>query len=568
MFALRFVQSYDFSLAKKVLLDFRTNVWYNILDSRRSKYYNEKGENVLNNQNTSSNSASDFYKDFQERTNKRLSEIISANTPKVGLSLLNSSSSASKSSSGKSSSNHIPTRTGSSIKNNIRNVLSLKQGPLNTKNLFDDIDDETVENNIPTAESTIKSNISKGFLPADYQKRFPNLLDGLSLSYAAAEKGNNKAATKAREAAYMEDTSFARKQSVASKPEETQKNETDFDDLLKNGKLPSLFNGYSNNSKTEQKNSEKRYVGVESGNLNLRSAPGTTNAILDKMPRGTEVDFTGNKTTVSGNQWAEVVHNGNKGWVDASFLKIAQPESATSPADTSRTDKFSDTRFLANILKNKSTDDYDILYNNLSEKDKKAGIVVDKVNDANYYDYTNAIMRRINEVLPEFINHKIISYDDYYNKNQGLFKPDPQRYNAQVLGNLAFFFSQVNHGAPWDIKRDKPWKQQFGEIKMPYYDSNPQKDEKFIFRGKLVTREDLGNILYGYLGSAMGIGDITLYWGAGVAADEKNIINGKAYDSSQYYGDNKEDHDFVKKGIEMFYEDFPDSKPGINRTFP
>ncbi len=150
----------------------------------------------------------------------------------------------------------------------------------------------------------------------------------------------------------------------------------------------------------------------------------------------------------------------------------------------------------------------------------------------------------------------------------GFFSPDPQQYNAQVLGSLLFFFNQVNHGAPWDIKRDEPWKQQFGDIKMPYYDSNPEKDETFLFRGEKVTGEDLDNILYGYLGSAMGIGNKTLYWGAGVAANKDNIFNGKAYNSDEYYGDNREDHEFVKKGIEMFYEDYPDAKAGINRTFP
>ena len=44
--------------------------------------------------------------------------------------------------------------------------------------------------------------------------------------------------------------------------------------------------------------------------------------------------------------------------------------------------------------------------------------------------------------------------------------------------------------------------------------------------------------------------------------------HGKAYDPEEFYGDSKEDHKFVKKGIQMYYEDHPDAKPGINRTFP
>ena len=128
------------------------------------------------------------------------------------------------------------------------------------------------------------------------------------------------------------------------------------------------------------------------------------------------------------------------------------------------------------------------------------------------------------------------------------------------MNDYIYFYNQVNHGAPWDIKRDDPWKQQFGDIKMPYYDSNPDKDETFLFKNELVTREDLGNILYGYLGSAMGIDDKTLFWGAGVAANKANIFNGKAYNPDEYYGDDPHDHEYVKKGIKMFYEDYPKEK--------
>ena len=94
---------------------------------------------------------------------------------------------------------------GSQIKSRLKSVLSKKYGGLDTKNLFDDIDDKDVENNISTAESAIKANIDKGFLNTDYFKKFPNLRDGLALSYAAADKGNSKEAKKAREAAYTED---------------------------------------------------------------------------------------------------------------------------------------------------------------------------------------------------------------------------------------------------------------------------------------------------------------------------------------------------------------------------
>ena len=69
---------------------------------------------------------------------------------------------------------------------------------------------------------------------------------------------------------------------------------------------------------------EKRYVELDSGNLNLRSAPGTINSVLDKIPNGTEVGFTGNIKTVDGEKWAEIEYNGKKGWVAEEYLKTTK----------------------------------------------------------------------------------------------------------------------------------------------------------------------------------------------------------------------------------------------------
>ena len=42
--------------------------------------------------------------------------------------------------------------------------------------------------------------------------------------------------------------------------------------------------------------------------------------------------------------------------------------------------------------------------------------------------------------------------------------------------------------------------------------------------------------------------------------DTRHIFDGDLYDASAYYGDNSHDHEYVKKGIELFYEDYPNSK--------
>ena len=98
-----------------------------------------------------------------------------------------------------------PKTTGKDIKNNIKNVLSKKYGVLNTRNMFDNIPDKDIEDNIETAQNTIQTNIDRGVLNKNTLTRLPYLEDGLSLSFAAAGAGNSKAATKAREAAYTEE---------------------------------------------------------------------------------------------------------------------------------------------------------------------------------------------------------------------------------------------------------------------------------------------------------------------------------------------------------------------------
>ena len=217
---------------------------------------------------------------------------------------------------------------------------------------------------------------------------------------------------------------------------------------------------------------------------------------------------------------------------------------------------------------------YEFMLGQLSEKDKAAGIKVVWADGAYRYDYTELVMNRLNEVLPEFKEYLILNYTEYVEQySLKLFGkitisiPTYDEYIGFVMSSLWYFYNQVTHGAPWDIKRDGSWKEQFGDVRMPIYNSDKQ--EKFLFRGELVTREDLGNITYGYLGSAMGIGDITLYWGGGIAAQGfSKIFSETVRDSDQWYGDTEEDHQAIQKGIDFYYEDYPNATPGINRTFP
>ena len=78
--------------------------------------------------------------------------------------------------------------------------------------------------------------------------------------------------------------------------------------------------------------------------------------------------------------------------------------------------------------------------------------------------------------------------------------------------DIPWFISQVNHNAPWDIKREKPWTY---TIKSTY---PGRYDTPVVLNGTVTTPEKLGNIAYGYIGAAMGMSLDVLYTGSWVAA--------------------------------------------------
>ena len=122
--------------------------------------------------------------------------------------------------------------------------------------------------------------------------KLPNLRGGLATYYAAAEAGKYKAADMARKLAYTEAT------------------EQPLPDVAKTAKTQT---------------SNKRYVKADLG-LNLRSEPGTSKQVIGKLSKGTEVEFTGNKTGKIGNhEWAEIKYGDKTGWVAAEYLNTEMP---------------------------------------------------------------------------------------------------------------------------------------------------------------------------------------------------------------------------------------------------
>lgn len=275
---------------------------------------------------------SSFYDDYLKKANQNKQEAMST-IKKPVLTLPDSSLQSTQTNSSNSES------LGSVIKKNIKSVLSQKYGELDTRHIFDDIDDMDVEDNISTAENTIKTNIDKGFLNKDAVSKLPNLRDGLALSYAAAENGNSKAATRAREAAYTEQKTTNEFNKLISKLSENKpSNQT--------SKSLDFYNDYIEKVKSSPNHTisaykfhkpmfspevsdKPRYVNATI--LNMRNAPGTNSKVVGKLTNGTEVKYTGNKTSeIDGHLWAEVKYDGKTGWVAADYLKTAKPQSSNS----------------------------------------------------------------------------------------------------------------------------------------------------------------------------------------------------------------------------------------------
>ena len=84
--------------------------------------------------------------------------------------------------------------------------------------------------------------------------------------------------------------------------------------------------------------------------------------------------------------------------------------------------------------------------------------------------------------------------------------------------DIRFFISKVNHGARWDIKMKKSWE---GTLGLPWPGSY---NSIVIFAGKPVTPEILGNMAYGFLGTALGFSPNVLLWGGDYAAAGNSII--------------------------------------------
>ena len=178
-------------------------------------------------------------------------------------------------------------------------------------------------------------------------------------------------------------------------------------------------------------------------------------------------------------------------------------------------------------------------------------------------DYTDIIMKKLNE-MEKIINERYSENEkaEFYATIVGLITENNYVVPAVKLANIAkevkWFFEQVTHRGPWDVKVDESWQKTIGITPMPRFGIRGG-NEYFFFSGYYIDREELGNITYGYLGTAMNFPDIILYIGGGVASKGKKVhemllnslIHIKDF-KPPYYGDSKEDHEFVEIGVNLY----------------
>lgn len=123
----------------------------------------------------------------------------------------------------------------------------------------------------------------------------------------------------------------------------------------------------------------------------------------------------------------------------------------------------------------------------LTSSDKTANVKVASVNGSWYKDFSNPINTALRNAEPVF---KALGH----------------------LENPIWFKGQVQDGAVWDIKLSGSWNKTIADGTFP-----GRHDTPIVVNGVIRTPEELGNMTYGYLGTACGFAQDTLLSGGDYA---------------------------------------------------
>ena len=96
------------------------------------------------------------------------------------------------------------------------------------------------------------------------------------------------------------------------------------------------------------------------------------------------------------------------------------------------------------------------------------------------------------------------------------------------------FYFLVRNGAEYDLKNQAEWKKQ-----------------QFIYDDEIIDNDVPGNINFGYLGTAMGIDELTLIMSAGVAQIRAGTSM-EEWRNFENFGDDPRDTERIKQGINTY----------------
>ena len=149
----------------------------------------------------------------------------------------------------------------------------------------------------------------------------------------------------------------------------------------------------------------------------------------------------------------------------------------------------------------------------LTQADRNAGVTITMIDGKPYKD----VSVPFNSVLYEAGSHA------------------EQRWRHD--DSLIWFLNKVDHGKPYDIKRQGPWEQTIQSTYPGSYDT------EVVMNGAITTPEKLGNIFYGYVGAGLGLPLWELYAGSWVAADTS---------TQEKIQNEYEDRIYIKQGYDWF----------------
>lgn len=119
------------------------------------------------------------------------------------------------------------------------------------------------------------------------------------------------------------------------------------------------------------------------------------------------------------------------------------------------------------------------------------------------------------------------------------------------VNRVSRFHREMNHGGVWDIKRAEQW---IGTLGIPVPRGERGRFKRFIFRGREITSEELGNYTYGYLGAANSFVTPALIGGSIVAAWRQMFPWGRMPDWDEIENE-LGDHPDILRGIRDFWAD-------------